>query len=313
MGFSGKHASSTAWIAGLTVAFLWASAFPAIRVAAPALGPVGLTLSRLLIASLTLIIIGLASGKLHRPRRADLPLILACGICGMAGYFLLLNWGELYVPAGTASMIVSASPIISVTVAALLLGERLSAAAIIGSSVAIIGVAVVCLARAGIALSSAVWIIVAAAVLLGVYHPLTRPLLKRYSGLEVATYATTASTLMTLPMLPFAWPQLTAAPGAAWLAALYLGMLPSAAGYALWGFSLSRLTVAVTTSFLYLVPLIAVVIGYVWLDELPLGIELAGGAVVLMGVIILNFGRFPPRRARQARAMQDAARIGGKS
>lgn len=289
------HSVGPAGVAGIIVAFLWASAFPAIRIAAPALGVIGLSASRLIIASLVLIAIGALTKKVRLPHWTDVPWIVGCGISGMAGYFLLLNWGELYVPAGTASMIVSASPIVSIAIAAIALREPLPKPAIIGSAVAVLGVIIVSVARADIALSSAVWIVIAAAILLGIYHPLTRPLLKKYSGLEVATYATISAAIMTLPLLPLAWSQLITASGATWTAAIYLGIFPSAIGYALWGFSLSRLTVATTTSFLYLVPVIAVAIGYFYLEEVPLAAELLGGAVVLLGVVILNARRPRPQ------------------
>lgn len=290
------HPVGPAWAAGIVVAFLWASAFPAIRIAAPALGVIGLSVSRLVIASLVLVVIGVLTKKVRLPRWTDVPWIVACGISGMAGYFLLLNWGELYVPAGTASMIVSASPIVSIAIAAIALREPLSKPAIVGSVVAVLGVIIVSVARAGIAFSSAVWIVIAAAILLGIYHPLTRPLLKRYSGLEVATYATVSAAIMTLPLFPLAWSQLSTASHMTWIAAVYLGVFPSAIGYALWGFSLSRLTVATTTSFLYLVPVIAVAIAYFYLDEVPLAVELLGGAVVLLGVVILHARRARPKQ-----------------
>lgn len=290
------NGASLAWLAGIVVVVLWASAFPAIRTAAPALGVFGLTISRLVIASFVLVMIGVLTKKVRLPQLVDLPLIIACGVCGMAGYFLLLNWGELYVPAGTASMIVSASPIVSVAIATLFLREPLTKSIVIGSGVAISGVVVVCLARAGIDLSLAVWIIVAAALLLGAYHPLTKSLLKKYSGLEVATYATVSAGVLTLPFLPLAWSQLSSASTEAWLAAIYLGVFPSALGYALWGFCLSRLTLATTTSFLYVVPVVAVGIGYLWLDEVPLVYEIIGGVLTVVGVVILNVYRGPRQR-----------------
>ncbi|WP_285029549.1 DMT family transporter [Mycolicibacterium sp. lyk4-40-TYG-92] len=292
-----RDGNTLGWITGLCVAVLWASAFPAIRVAAPELGVVGLTLGRLLIATATLVAIGAWRGA-RLPRAADLPLIISCGIVGMAAYQLLLNWGELYVPAGTTSMIVSASPIVSVTIAAWLLREKPSLMTMIGSAVAVSGVAVVCFARAGIALSSAVWIIVLAGLLLGIYIPLTRPLLSTYTGLEVAIYSTFSGTVITLLMTPWAWANMVSASGSAWLAAAYLGALPSALGYALWGYALSRLTVAATTSFLYLVPPIAVILSYVWLHETPMVSEGVGGVIVLLGVVLLNHGRLPRRRAQ---------------
>ncbi len=289
---------------GLLVAVLWASAFPAIRVAAPELGVIGLSLGRLWVAALALLAIGAFMG-VRIPRRDDLLLIIGCGVIGMAAYQVLLGWGELYVPAGTTSMIVSASPIVSVLIAAWLLRERLSAITIVGSLVAVSGVALVCLARAGVALSPAVWIIVAAGLLLGIYNPLTRPLLRKYSGLEVATYATVAGAVITTLMTPWAWADMVSASGSAWLSTVYLGLFPSALGYALWGHALSYLTVSATTSFLYLVPPIAVTIAYFWLGEIPNVVEGVGGAVVLLGVLLINSGGLTRWRMRKIEPSTD--------
>jgi len=89
--------------AGIFVVILWASAFPAIRVAAPALGAVGLSLSRLAVASAALLVLACWT-RPRRPRLRDLPLIAAAGFSGIAAYQLLLNEAERSVPAGTASL-----------------------------------------------------------------------------------------------------------------------------------------------------------------------------------------------------------------
>jgi drug/metabolite transporter (DMT)-like permease len=156
--------------------------------------------------------------------------------------------------------------------------------------VAVTGVAFVCLARAGLSLSASVWIIVAAMIVQGVYHPLTKPLLRRYSGLEVATYGMVAGTIMTLPFLPFSATSFADASAGAWWSAVYLGMLPSALGFVLWGYAVARLPVATSTSLLYLVPPVAILIAFVWLGELPVPAEIIGGAVVLVGVIAIGQG-----------------------
>ncbi|MGO2750446.1 MAG: DMT family transporter [Pseudoclavibacter sp.] len=274
-------------LAGLLVVVLWASAFPAIRVAAPAMGVVGLSLARLTIAAIVLLIVAVVA-KARLPRRQDLGWIAACGFFGMAVYQLLLNWGELYVPAGTASIIVAAAPLVSVAVARVMFSERISLVTVIGSVIALAGVTLVCLARAGVSLSGAVWIVVAAMVVQGIYHPLQRPLLKRYSSIEVACYAMIAGTIMTLPLLPFDIHGLSEAGVAAWLAAIYLGLLPSAAGFILWAYAVARMPVAISTSLLYLVPPVAVLIAWVWLGELPILAELLGGLVVIVGVVTIS-------------------------
>lgn len=293
---------NTPLLAGLSVVVLWASAFPAIRVAAPLMGVIGLSFARLAIATVALVIIALIV-KARLPGARDLGWIFACGFVGMTAYQLLLNWGELYVPAGTASIIIAAAPLVSVATARILFSERISPVTIVGSVIALAGVAFVCLARAGVSLSAAVWIVVAAMVVQGIYHPLQRPLLKKYKSIEVACYAMIAGTVMTLPLVPLDIDGLLGAGPAPWLAAIYLGLFPSAAGFVLWGYAVARMPVAVSTSMLYLVPPVAVLIAWLWLGELPILPELLGGLIVIAGVVVISQG---PRllAGRAARGIQ---------
>jgi drug/metabolite transporter (DMT)-like permease len=286
------------------IVVLWASAFPAIRVAAPAMGVIGLSFARLVVATVALLGVALIM-KARLPRPRDLGWIIACGFFGMTSYQLLLNWGELYVPAGTASIIVAAAPLVSVGAARILFHEGISPSTIVGSVLAMSGVAFVCLARAGVSTSAAVWIVVAAMVVQGIYHPLQRPLLKRYSSIEVACYAMVAGTVMTIPFVPFDVDGIIGAGLSPWLAAIYLGLLPSAAGFVLWGYAVARMPVAVSTSLLYLVPPVAVLIAWVWLGELPILAELLGGLVVIAGVVTIS--QAPRILARRAAHRSAAA------
>jgi drug/metabolite transporter (DMT)-like permease len=280
---------NTAVIAGLGVVALWASAFPAIRVAAPDLGVVGLSFVRLATASIVLLACATAR-RPRAPRRRDLGWIIACGFFGMTAYQLLLNQSELHVPAGTASIIVAAAPLVSVAVARVLFDERITPFTVLGSVVALGGVSIVCLSRVGLSLSASVWVVIAAMVVQGIYHPLQRPLLQTYSGLEVATYTMIAGTIMTIPFVPSGWPELLDSPASGWIAAVYLGLLPSALGFVLWGYVSARLPIAAATSLLYLVPPVAVVIAWIWLGETPVVSELLGGAVVIAGVVLISQG-----------------------
>ncbi|MGH3153305.1 MAG: EamA family transporter, partial [Streptosporangiaceae bacterium] len=110
-------------VAAAGTVLLLASAFPAITVAVRGLGPAGLAVARLVIASVAL---GLAAVWLgvRRPRGRDLPLIALCGLAGMTGYQLLLNAGERVVPAGTASLLVATAPVYASVLAVLFLGEH---------------------------------------------------------------------------------------------------------------------------------------------------------------------------------------------
>jgi len=295
--------------AGLGVVVMWASAFPAIRVAAPGLGVIGLSFVRLAVAALALLAVA-PFAHVRPPERRHALLLAAAAFFGMTAYQVLLNAGELHVPAGPASIVVASAPLVSVAIAALALGERLTMAKLAGSVVAIAGVAVVCLSRSGASLTSALWIVVGAAVVQGIYHPLTKPLLRTRSALEVATYTMVAGALMALPLLPWGWHQLAGAPASAWASALYLALVPSALGFVLWGYAMANLPVATSTSLLYLVPAVAVFIAFVWLGEIPHSGELLGGLVVIAGVVLVTQGdRLRARlRARSARPGDEPAR-----
>ncbi len=275
--------------AGLGVVILWASAFPAIRVAAPELGAIGLSFVRLVVAAIALLALA-PFIKVRMPAGRDVLLILFTASFGMTAYQLLLNTGEIYVPAGTASIIVAAAPLVSVGIAVVAFKEKLTAVRVIGSILALAGVVTVCLARAGLSLTATVWIVVAAMVVQGIYHPLSRMLLRKYTAIEVAIYAMVAGTLMTIPLVPFGWQAISSASPAAWIGAVYLGLLPSAVGFVLWGYAVARLPVITSTSLLYLVPAVAVLISFIWLGELPLPIELIGGVVVIVGVVGISQG-----------------------
>jgi drug/metabolite transporter (DMT)-like permease len=279
---------------------LWACAFPAIRVGVAGYGVAALSVLRLGVASVAL---GLAAPllRVRLPRRADLPLIALCGLAGMSAYQLLLNWGEVAVPAGTASLLVSTAPVFSVLLAYLFLGERLGRLKLVGSAVALAGSAVITLAGGDAHYASAAWVVLAAAVVQGVYHCACKPLLRRYTGLEVACYAMWAGTLFLLPLAPAAIGRVASAPITATASVVFLGLLPSAVGFVTWGYAVARFTVAVATAALYLVPVVALAVASGWLGERPRPIELVGGLVSIVGVALIHLGSRPGRRATPVR------------
>src|ERR1700689_5068559 len=132
-------------LAGLAAAvtvLLWASAFPAITVAVGTLGPAGLAVARLSVASVTLLLVAPLLG-VRMPQARDLPLIALCGLAGMTGYQLLLNAGERVVPAGTASLLIATAPVYASLLAVAFLGEHPSRRRWAGSAVALGGTALI--------------------------------------------------------------------------------------------------------------------------------------------------------------------------
>ncbi|MFK3731490.1 DMT family transporter [Streptomyces sp. NPDC088090] len=279
---------------------LWASAFPAIRVSLEGFGPAQLSLLRLAVASAALAAVAPVLG-VRRPARADLWRIAVTGAAGMSAYQLLLNWGEVRVPAGTAGLIVAAVPAMSALLAVRFAGERLTRAKAGGSLIALGGAALIALSGKESGYTGAAWAVLGAALSQALYHLTIKPLLLRHTGLEVAAYATWAGTALLVPLAPSTVRALLDAPAGPTAAAVYLGLLPSAAGFVAWGYAMARLSVTTATAALYLVPVATLVISYVWLGEHPRTTAVAGGLAIVAGLLLLN------RRPRETTAGPPAA------
>ncbi|MBL1082495.1 EamA family transporter [Streptomyces actinomycinicus] len=290
-------------LAGTVV--LWASAFPAIRVAVDGLGLAALSLLRLAIAAVALVAVA-PFARVRMPRRRDLPQIALCGLTGMTAYQVLLNWGEIHVEAGTASLLIAVAPVFSILLGSAFLTEPLTRNVVAGSVIALAGTAVVTLAGGVSGFTAASLVVLAAAVVQGVYHTASKPLLRRYTGLEVATYAMAAGTVFALPLAPATFRTVGDAPAGALLAVAFLGLLPSALGFVIWGYAVARLPLAASTAALYLVPPVALLVAFVWLGEVPHAVELLGGAVVVAGVVLINHRRRRPPAGTGAHAHRDA-------
>jgi drug/metabolite transporter (DMT)-like permease len=270
---------------------LWASAFAGIRAGLSSYSPESLALLRYLTAAAALALYALLTRQ-PLPARRDLPWIALIGFFGFALYNVALNAGELKISAGTASLIVASAPIYVALLASLFFGERLQTSGWIGIALSFIGAAVISVEPGqGLQLSSYALLVLAAAVSQAIYSVIQKPILKRYRPIQLTSYAIWAGTAMLLFFLPGLIRDLPSARPDATLAVLYMGIFPGAIGYVSWSYVLSRLPASRAGSFLFLVPVAAILIAWIWLGEVPAFKAVAGGMLILVGVGLVNLKR----------------------
>lgn len=277
---------------------VWASAFVGIRLAVREYSPGSLALVRFAVASIALAAFSpFAPGRAVRlPRRRDLPRFLLMGLVGISCYHVALNAGERTVSAGSASLIASLNPIFTSLIASIWLRERLPPRAWAGVVIGFAGAGLVAAGESPVLrLEPGAALVLASALCQAIYFVMQKPYFLRYRPLEVTAYVVWSGTLFLGVFTPAAWQAIQTTSLNASLAAVYLGVVPGAVGYVMWSYVLSRMPAGRATSFLYLVPLLALVIAWVVLDERPAALSLLGGGIALCGVALVNTGRRQPR------------------
>lgn len=283
-----KTTWQTHFLAWLMV-ILWASAYVGIRAGLTSYSPESVALLRYLVASFMMIGIALRQPNFRWLKWRELWRISICGIVGFSIYNVALNYGEISVSAGIASFIISQIPVLITILAVFFLREKITRMGWFGTLISIAGLTVISIGEAeNMHIDMGVIFILIAAFAGSFYSILQKSILKRVHPIEFTAYAIWIGTAALCIFLPQLLHQLPRASIHATLWVIYLGIFPAAIAYLLWSYVLAKMPATKAVSYLYLVPLITVLMGWLILNEIPTVISICGGLIALAGAIIVN-------------------------
>jgi drug/metabolite transporter (DMT)-like permease len=281
----------------LLLAVLWGSAFPGIKVGLEGLSAPHLTLLRFAVASLCFAPYLMLKRRRLLPEREDLPYFFLLGLLGITVYHLALNFGQAQVTAGAASLIIATAPAITAVVAYFLIGDRLPVLGWLGIFVSFAGVSLIVMGdNPELGFNPWALLILVSAVTTAFYAVLQKRMFARYSAVQVTAFSTWAGTLPLLVFLPGLPADLADAGLAPLLWTVYIGVFPAAFAYAQFSYAISVAPVTLVAAYLYMVPVFSLLFAWLVLGELPTPLTLLGGAVAIVGIVLVNHAK---RRSRE--------------
>ncbi|HDR4695436.1 DMT family transporter [Bacillus cereus] len=267
---------------------IWGTAFPAIRMGLESYTSEHLTLLRLLIASFILLLFSFIY-KLRLPDLKDIPAIFIFGALGFTIYHIALNYGEKTVNAGSASLIISVTPIVTAILSSVFLNDKMKLNGWLGGVISFTGIALISFSQGdAIHLNSGGLFILLAAISESLFFVFQTSYLKKYGFLPFTIYTILSSTVCMLIFLPGVYQEILAAPLEVNLSVIYLGVFPTVLPYIALAYIISRAGASEATSSLYLTPITACFIAWIWLGEVPTLVSIIGGGITILGIVIAH-------------------------
>ncbi len=298
-----QHISPREVLLMLSLVIFWGSSFVVVKIVLlEGLTPVAIATFRFLVAG-ALFLAALLFKRVRRRsysllfEKKDALVFVVLSLIGVTIFFIVQYMGIELAGASVAAILVCfLSPILIAILSAWLFGERLVRKQVLGIVVAGIGTLVVITGGTMDLRSSNSTFFVGSLVLLltpllwAVYTLGGKKVMEKYSPFFVVAYVNILGGLFLVPfsLVENSLHSILSLSLNAWAAILYLAFTCSFVGYFIWFYVMNRVKAAVTSSFLFVEPLVTVSFAAVFVGENITPFILAGGFLIFFGVFFVT-------------------------
>lgn len=278
----------------------WGLAFPFIQIGLDKLSFINLTIMRFFVVCITfLILIVLKRNWFSKIHTKDIPTIFLLGFFGVMVYHFGLNYGEQYITAGAASLIIATAPVFIVIFATVFLKEKISFLKFLGILFALFGVIIISILgkqeeTLQIQRAYAAVAVLIAAIVSAFYTIVGKKLLDRYNGLSLTAYAILFASTILIPISIFNTSlvdEVLNMESVTWFAVIFLGVFSTVIGYAIWYIALKIKTASEISVYLYAIPVISTIASYILFQDAITIFFVLGGILVIIGLVLVNLKR----------------------
>lgn len=283
------------WALIVTV-LIWASSFAVIKLGLQEINPYFLAFIRAFIAAAFLVAIIAVKGELSgflRYLTRNWKALGALGLIGIALFDVLQNVGIHHTSSAFAGVLLNTNPLFITIFSAIFLGEVVTRNKVMGLFLGFVGMCLVVFG--GQDLRSVVesqtffgnMLVILSAVTWAVYSILNKHALTDGSPLHLTAASYVFGTVFSLPLIYFFdVKQLFGVGPGSWGIILYLGAIASGATFFLWSYALSKMEASRASVFLFMIPVVAIVIGWTFLAEQISTSTILGSVLVLAGIYL---------------------------
>lgn len=271
----------------------WGASFIATKVVLDELTPVTIILMRLILASILLTVLAIATKKDFRInlKSHGSILILAC----IAAFHLWIQvTGLKFTTASNTGWIIGTAPIFMALLATIFFKEKINTLQVLGIITAMLGLLLLVgkgdIFNIDLIKNKGDLLVLGSAFTWGVYSMVNKKISLSYSPLMTILYL---FIMMSILIAPFnindeTIDSVVHLSALGWVSILFLGLLCSGVAYVIWAYSLRDLESAKVGAFLYFEPLVTVIAAWLLLSESITFLMLLSGAIITLGVILVN-------------------------
>jgi drug/metabolite transporter (DMT)-like permease len=292
---------------------MWALNFIAAKIGLRHLEPLAMATFRVVLAGLVMLPAYLICRRLPAFAQASLPsqnsqqfslrnlwVFTYLGFFGVVTNQICFTVGLRYTSVGHSAIIVGMGPVYILLLACLMRLERFTFRKASGMAIAFAGVILLATESKFGAHSPTLLgdvITMTGSVGFSLYAVLGKRVASTYDTLTMTSFNHFAGAVLVLPVAAYqAWKIGAAVHWAAigwesWAATAYMAVFGSAAAYLLYFWLLRYMPASQLSAFSYLLPVVATILGILWLGERGTWGQFAGGALVLAGVYWIESGR----------------------
>jgi drug/metabolite transporter (DMT)-like permease len=278
----------------ITLAALWGPSFLFIKVAVEEIPPLTLVLGRVAVGAAFLLIVLLSQGRRLPTDRRLWRHLAVVAMLHNALPWVLLSWGEQYIDSALASILNGTTPLFTIILAHFLVaGDRMTVPKMLGVLLGFAGLVLLILPSLSGGAQASTWgllAVTAAAAVYGVAMIYSRNHLR---GLPPLVAPASQLLLATGYMLPVALlvdrPWTLDRPSTVALGSLFLlGILGTGLAFIVYYRLLETANPTYISMVTYVIPIFGVILGVLVLGEQLTWYALAGFALILLGVMVVN-------------------------